>query len=173
MQRRDACRSIHRGIGLVARSMPRSEDESPADAARRIIDENSYATLATADAEGRPWATPVWFAERDLREFVWVSRTTRRHSQNVRQRPEIALVVFDSAVPVGSASAVFVEALAAEVSDAELASSLPVFNAKCEASGLPAWDETRVSGEAPHRLYTATASLVWVLDEHEQRVPVL
>ena len=30
--------------------------------ARRIIDANSYMTLATADADGRPWATPVWFA---------------------------------------------------------------------------------------------------------------
>src|SRR5687767_10903877 len=74
---------------LVAMSMTFTPDESPADAARRIIDSNSYATLATADADGRPWATPGWFAERGVRQFVWVSRTTRRHSQNVAQRAEI------------------------------------------------------------------------------------
>jgi len=148
-------------------------DESPAGAARRIIDENSYATLATADVDGCPWATPVWFAERDLREYVWVSRTTRRHSQNVAQRAEIALVVFDSTVEVGSANAVYVEAAAAQVPDHELAAALTVFNAKCEASGLATWDTSKVSGDAPHRLYRATASQVWVLDEHENRVPLL
>ncbi|MFK4835601.1 pyridoxamine 5'-phosphate oxidase family protein [Microbacterium sp. ZW T2_14] len=148
-------------------------DEWPAGVARRIIDENSYATLATADADGRPWATPVWFAERALREYVWVSRTTRRHSQNVAQRAEIALVVFDSTVEVGSANAVYVEAAAAQVTDDALAAALAVFNAKCEASGLPTWDISKVSADAPHRLYLATASQVWVIDEHENRVPVL
>jgi general stress protein 26 len=158
---------------LVAMSMTFTADESPADAARRIIDANSYATLATADADGRPWVTPVWFAERGVRQFVWVSRTTRRHSQNVAQRAEIALVVFDSTVPAGSGSAVYVEAVAALVPDADLADALPVFNAKCEAFGLSTWDKSTVSGQAPHRLYRATASQVWVLDEDENRVPVL
>ena len=148
-------------------------DESPTVAARRIIDENSYATLATADVDGRPWATPVWFAERGLRQYVWVSRTTRRHSQNVAQRAEIALVVFDSTVQVGSANAVYVEATAGQVPDHELGAALAVFNAKCEASGLSTWDTSKVSGDAPHQLYLATASQVWVLDEHENRVPVL
>jgi hypothetical protein len=153
-------------------SMTFTSDESPTDAARHIIDANSYATLATADIDGRPWVTPVWFAEQALRQFVWVSRSTRRHSQNVARRAEVALAVFDSTVPVGSANAVYVEATAAQVPDHELAHTLPVFNAKCEASGLPTWDESKLSGDAPHRLYVATASQLWVLDEHENRVPV-
>lgn len=154
-------------------SMTFTADESPTDAARRIIDENSYATLATADVDGRPWVTPIWFAERGLRQYVWVFRTTRRHSLNVAQRAEIALVVFDSTVEGGSASAVYVEAAAAQVPDHELAAALAIFNAKCEASGLSTWDMSAVSADAPHRLYLATALQVWVLDEHENRVPVL
>ncbi|WP_371808308.1 pyridoxamine 5'-phosphate oxidase family protein [Agromyces sp. Marseille-P2726] len=51
--------------------MATHENESSTDAARHVIEANEYLTLATADATGRPWATPVWFAERDLREFVW------------------------------------------------------------------------------------------------------
>jgi nitroimidazol reductase NimA-like FMN-containing flavoprotein (pyridoxamine 5'-phosphate oxidase superfamily) len=147
--------------------------ESRTDAARRILDANSYATLATADADGRPWATPVWFAELGLRQFMWLSRTTRRHSRNLAQRAEIALVVFDSTAPVSAGNAVYVEAAAAQVPDTDLADALPAFNAKCEASGLPTWDESKVSRAAPHRLYRAIASQVWVLDEHENRVPVL
>ena len=36
----------------------------PADAARRILEANRYVVLATVDAQGEPWATPVWFAHR-------------------------------------------------------------------------------------------------------------
>ncbi|WP_307040049.1 pyridoxamine 5'-phosphate oxidase family protein [Agromyces ramosus] len=152
--------------------MAATADDSPANLARRIVDANSYLTLATADADGGPWATPVWFAERELREFVWVSRLERRHSRNVAQRREVALVVFDSTTPVGSATAVYVDAVATQVPDEELGDALAVFNAKSEASGLPRWGEEKVSGDAPHRLYRAMASQVWVLDEYENRVPV-
>ena len=88
--------------------MPIPSAESPADAARRMIEANSYLTLATADASGRPWATPVWFAHAESEagyEFVWVSKPGARHSQNVAARPEIAIVVYDSTVPVGGAAA--------------------------------------------------------------------
>ena len=37
--------------------------------ARGIVDSNLYATLATADAEGRPWASPVWFAHEGYRDL--------------------------------------------------------------------------------------------------------
>lgn len=148
-------------------------NESPTDAARRVIDANSYLTLATADSAGRPWATPVWFAEHDLREFLWISRLETRHSRNIAERAEVALAVFDSNVPVGSAIAVYVDAVAAEVSDDDRAAALEVFNARSEARGLRAWKASDVTGFAPHRLYRAIATQAWVLDEDEQRVPLL
>lgn len=154
-------------------SMATDASSSPvATTAQRILDANAYLTLATADAAGRPWATPVWFAVRDLREFVWVSRPTRRHSQNIAARAEVALTVFDSTTPVGEATAVYAEALAEEVSEGERGDALAVFNAACAASGLRPWAEGSVVGAAPHRLFRAVASHVWVLDEREDRVPV-
>ncbi|RZS64567.1 pyridoxamine 5'-phosphate oxidase [Agromyces ramosus] len=153
-------------------SMASNADATPADAARRVIDANSYLTLATADADGRPWATPVWFAERDLREWVWVSRMETRHSGNIAQRADVALAVFDSTIPVGSAIAVYVEAAAGPVPDAELDDALAVFNARSVARGLRPWSESDVTGAAPHRLFRAVASQVWVLDENERRVLV-
>jgi GNAT superfamily N-acetyltransferase len=39
------------------------------DLARGLIDANAYMTLATADADGRPWASPVWFAHHDYTRF--------------------------------------------------------------------------------------------------------
>ena len=48
-------------------------------------------------------ATPVWFAHSadDGDEFVGVSRPTTRHSENIAARREVAIVVYDSSVPVG------------------------------------------------------------------------
>ena len=51
-----------------------AEDQELETLARAIIDANLYMTLATADESGRPWASPVYFAVDDYREFIWVSR---------------------------------------------------------------------------------------------------
>jgi hypothetical protein len=34
----------------------------PEDVARRIIQDSLYMVLATADETGRPWSSPVYFA---------------------------------------------------------------------------------------------------------------
>jgi nitroimidazol reductase NimA-like FMN-containing flavoprotein (pyridoxamine 5'-phosphate oxidase superfamily) len=63
-----------------------------------ILERVSYAMLATADADGNPWATPVWFAPDGLDRLFWLSSPGPRHSLLIEQRPEIALTVFDSTV---------------------------------------------------------------------------
>lgn len=72
--------------------------ETAVAAARALIDRSQYLTLATGDAAGRPWVSPVWFAHEDYREFLWVSRPDARHSLNIEARAAVALVVFDSTV---------------------------------------------------------------------------
>lgn len=153
-------------------SMATHEHESTTDAARRVIDASDYLTLAAADASGRPWASPVWFAERDRREFVWVSRPGARHSRNIAERPEIALVIFDSTVEPGTGMGVYVEAVAEQVGEADHADALAVYNARSVARGIREWHESDVGGTAQFRLFRAWATQVWVLDEHDQRVPV-
>ena len=37
---------------------------------RSIVDDNLYMVLATADADGRPWASPVYFASEDYTESI-------------------------------------------------------------------------------------------------------
>ena len=158
---------------MTTSTTPAPAAEAPKDYARRVIDANSYMTLATADADGRPWATPVWFAATDLREFVWVSRPGTRHSRNIAARADIALVVFDSTVAPGTGIGVYVEAVASEASDTDREAALEVFNAGSRAGGIPPWDLSDVTGDAQFRLYRAVASRMWVLDEHDARVPVV
>jgi nitroimidazol reductase NimA-like FMN-containing flavoprotein (pyridoxamine 5'-phosphate oxidase superfamily) len=40
--------------------------ENAASLARDVIDANQYLVLGTADPDGRPWTTPVYFAHHDM-----------------------------------------------------------------------------------------------------------
>ncbi len=143
------------------------------EATRAIIDANSYMTLATADADGAPWASPVWFAHDQYATFLWMSHPDTRHSRNVAARREIAIVIFDSTVSPRQRNAVYVEATATLVPDAELADAVAVYAARSVARGLETLAREEVSGDAPWRLYRARASAVYVLeDEHDRRVAV-
>jgi pyridoxine/pyridoxamine 5'-phosphate oxidase len=140
--------------------------------ARRLIDAAMYMTLATADDEGRPWASPVWFAPVDYAEFLWVSKPDARHSLNIAARPEVAIVIFDSTVRIGAAEAVYLEAVAEELSGSELELAIEVFSARSTAVGAREWTIADVTAPASLRLYRATASAWFVLDPNDQRVPV-
>lgn len=126
--------------------------------ARQIIDANLYMVLATADADGRPWATPVYFANSGYGEFFWVSSPERQHSRNIAARPQVGIVVFDSSVPIGAGQGVYMEAEAEEVTGAELERGIEVFSRRSLATGGQAWTTDDVGGAAGLRLYRATAS---------------
>ena len=144
-----------------------------AEAARAIVDANSYMTLATPDANGAPWATPVWFAHEQYETFLWMSRPGARHSRNIAVRREIAIVIFDSTVSPHQRNAVYVEAAAAIVPDAELVDAVAVYAARSVARGLETLAREEISGDAPWRMYRARASASYVLeDEHDRRVAV-
>jgi nitroimidazol reductase NimA-like FMN-containing flavoprotein (pyridoxamine 5'-phosphate oxidase superfamily) len=140
--------------------------------ARQIIDANSYLTLATADADGTPWATPVWFAADDYTDFLWLSRPSTRHSVNLTRRPRVGIVIFDSTVPINQGQGVYVEAVAAPVPDAELPAAVAVYSARSAATGARLWQVSDVAGPSAFRLYRARATAHYVLDEHDSRIPV-
>jgi nitroimidazol reductase NimA-like FMN-containing flavoprotein (pyridoxamine 5'-phosphate oxidase superfamily) len=137
------------------------------DMARDIIESNRYMVLGTADDAGVPWVTPVWFAQSDYRRFIWVSSPDRRHSRNVRARPEVSIVLFDSHVAVGSARAVYMSARAEELTGADLERDVALFDTASQAQGLTRrWGLEDMLAPAPYRLYRATVSQHWVLDPH-------
>ena len=50
-----------------------------AQTVRDTIEANCYLVLATADAAGRPWSSPVYFAHIGFTEFFWVSSPEAAH----------------------------------------------------------------------------------------------
>jgi pyridoxine/pyridoxamine 5'-phosphate oxidase len=107
-----------------------------------VIATNRYMVLATADADGVPWVTPVWFATEDERVFYWISDPNARHSRNIAARPEIAIVIFD------------------------------VFARESEAQGLWVTKAEDVIAPAKHRLYRAVAGEQTMLGPGDARIPL-
>lgn len=137
--------------------------------ARSIVDANRFMAIGTADASGTPWVSPVWYAPLSYREYVWVSRPGTRHSSNLAERPEVAIVIYDSHRP-GTWSALYMTAVAQELEDVDEA--LGAFNRRSEAQGLRAWSRTEVVEPAEFRLYRAAATEQFVLDDHDARLRV-
>jgi len=127
--------------------------------ARQILDGNPFVVLATADAAGVPWVSPVWFAQEDYREFYWVSSPDARHSRNIAERPEIAMVVYDPTVKPRHAEAVYMSATAGET-----VRGIEIFSRVSQRRGLAAWGLDRISGNARLRLYRAVASEYSILE---------
>jgi len=86
-------------------------DEQLAAYARELIDGNLYMTLGTADADGNPWVTPVFYATADYASFYWVSQTDALHSRNLAIRPRLSIVIFDSTAAPETGRAVYMLSL--------------------------------------------------------------
>lgn len=143
--------------------------------ARALLDATTYVVLGTADAEGNPWTTPVWFAPDGLERLYWLSWPGSRHSRLIEQRPEVALTVFDSTVAPNEGTAFYATARAEQCAEERLDEGLEVYNRRTEHQGIGTFARERVSGPARLRLYVATFTEMWVLDQDadvDQRVAV-
>ena len=135
---------------------------------RRLL----YLTLATADASGKPWASPVWFAHDGYREFVWASKPDARHSTNIAVRPQVGIVIFDSTVGNGGAQAVYLDAEASELHGPDRDRALAVYARRSVEFGAQEWTLADVTAPAAHRLFHAVPSAQYVLDTTDRRIPV-
>ena len=136
---------------------------------REIVDAGAYMVLGTADADGRPWASPVWYAPEGYGEFFWVSSPEVRHSRNIAVRPEIGIVVFDSRQPISTGQAVYMTATAEQVSAAdEQERGMEIFSRRSQDQGARPWTVDDVRPPKPIRLYCATVTAHSMLDKSDE-----
>lgn len=151
------------GNGLEEADM--SSDEDFGAIARAIIGSNLYMVLGTADEDGRPWVSPVYFATEGYTSFYWVSSPEARHSRNLAVRPELSIVIFDSGAPISTGQAVYMSATATELTAIdELDQGIGIFSRRSQAHGARAWTLDDVLGPAALRLYRAATSEQWILE---------
>ena len=58
-----------------------------------LFAENILATLATVNADGTPWSTPLHVAS-DGEYIYWFSKESTVHSQNITRNPRVSLTLF-------------------------------------------------------------------------------
>ena len=141
--------------------------EDPGVLAKEIINTNMYMVLGTADEAGHPWVTPVYFSCADYKEFYWISSPEVRHSKNITVRPQVSIVTFDSQVPVGKGQAVYMSAVAEELTGTDFDRGLAIYNGRFSNPaeyGVRLIKPEDLQAPALYRLYRATASEHWVLD---------
>jgi hypothetical protein len=149
----------------------------PAQTVRDIIEASRYLVLATADATGRPWSSPVYFAHIDFAEFFWVSSPGTTHSANIAERPEVGIAIFDSQVAIGTGQGVYMPAVAELLQDGEAARGIEAFSRRSVAHGGSEWTSEEVRPGAGLRLYRAAADSHWILakdgqPDHRIEVPL-
>ena len=149
-----------------------TDEQDPAAIARAIIDSNLYMVLGTADQDGRPWVSPVYYAPATYREYLWVSSPDAKHSRNLATRAEVSIVIFDSSVPIYTGRGVYMFAAAQELAAAERADAIEIFSRRSLAHGGPEWTLEQVQSPAQLRLYRARAADLYVLYEDDRRMPV-
>jgi uncharacterized protein YhbP (UPF0306 family) len=146
--------------------------------ARSIIDSIVYMVLGTADETGQPWTSPVYFASEKYREFYWMSSPDVKHSRNILLRSQISIVIFDSRVAVGMGQAVYMSAIAEELTGSDLERGTQIYNGRFQNPseyGVRTITLEDVRSPASYRLYRALAQEHWVLDRNsrpDHRIPV-
>jgi len=160
---------------LAGYSWEMATSTDPREAFEAIVRANQFMILATADEEGVPWASPVWFATTGFREYFWISSPDARHSRNLAVRPELAISIFDSSQPPLTGLGVYIAATAVQVPESELDAALQVYSEESQQVGLAPFERSSVVPPAKHRLYRATAIELFVLasDDTRTAVPLL
>lgn len=127
--------------------------------AKEILKKIIYATIATADKDGKPWNSPVRYLHDSDLNIYWFSDKKNQHSQNVRANKDVFIVIYNSTVPEGDGEGVYIAAKAYELNDPE------EIRLACRIKKGPDMDvPDDFMGDAIRRVYKAMPHRVWMND---------
>lgn len=112
-------------------------------------------TIATADASGKPWISPVFFVHDQLFTLYWVSFTEALHSVNIRSRPQVAISILGRP-PDHEGDGVYIDAEAVELNNVdEVERAIQVLHTRQQESKFMVNSPADVLGDAGWRIYRA------------------
>jgi PPOX class probable F420-dependent enzyme len=68
------------------------------DTARRLVDANAFATVATLNPDGGPQTSVVWL-KRDGHDLLFTTTKQRRKGRNLARDPRVSITMFDPEDP--------------------------------------------------------------------------
>lgn len=132
------------------------------EAAKYIIDNNTLMVVSTANKDGKPWVSPVGYTINEDNNLYWVSHKDAIHSENVRQRSEVAIVIVGKN-PDGGMDGVYFDATAVELNDvAVLPAAIKLVDSRNDKEEkYMIRSVENVTGDAVWRIYKATPIKAW------------
>lgn len=129
--------------------------------ARQLIADTLHLTLATADASGKPWSCPVYFAPGKAFTLYWVSFKQTVHSANIRVRPQVGISILGEP-PHHEGQGVYFDAIAAELHDlTEVERAIEVRRTRPQDRKFAVTSPDDVLGDAAWRIYRAVPLAVY------------
>jgi len=123
--------------------------------ARQLITDTPHLTLATADASGKPWSCPVYFAHDQAFTLYWVSFSRTVHSANIRVRPQVGISILGEP-PDHEDEGMYLDAVATELHDlTEVERAIEVRRTRPQDRKFAVTVPGDVLGDAAWRIYRA------------------
>lgn len=123
--------------------------------AKYLIENNEHMTIATADTSGKPWVSPVFFMHDDKYNLYWVSNKDALHSQNIKTRAEIAIVIFGE-LQDNEVDGVYIDAVATELQvETEITEAMKILAKRPQPTKFTIQSISDVTGDAAWRIYKA------------------
>lgn len=140
-------------------------DENLSQKAKEIIEKIIYLTLATVNANNKPWSSPVFSAFDDQYNFYWRSGKDAVHSQNIRLNGNVFISIYDSTAPWGTGIGVFIQAKATELNkESEINYALSRLDNRCSKK---IGNVTTFMNDSPKRIYKAVPEKIWINVDEE------
>jgi hypothetical protein len=138
-------------------------DENTLTAARKLLQNVRFMALATTDAQGQPWSTPLAYSFDQELNLYWRSGKNSQHSRNLSVNSKVFISVFDSQSP---APGLYIQSSARQIDNlTDIRYALSVDRHKAFADAAEAYLDDR----APRRYYVAAPLKAWVnVDASEQ-----
>ncbi len=134
--------------------------------AKSIIQKILYITIATVDANGQPWNSPVYSAFDEAYNFYWASDQNGQHSKNIAANNKIFIVIYDSTAPEGTGEGVYIQAKAYMLTQTEeIEHALRYLDGRVNKKKDPQTRLAQFQGEKPRRVYKAVPEKVWINDD--------
>lgn len=130
-----------------------------------VLKTNEHMVIATADNKGKPWVTPVAYTFDSDNSLYWVSSKDSQHSSNIRDRAEVAIVIY---MTEPKSDALYIDAIAKELVDnQEILDAIEVRNTRVQLERFRVKTIEDVSGLASWRIYKAKVTSMYFRKQDE------
>jgi nitroimidazol reductase NimA-like FMN-containing flavoprotein (pyridoxamine 5'-phosphate oxidase superfamily) len=131
------------------------------DKAKLVINTNIHMTIATVDAQGKPWITPVFYVHDNSYNLYWTSYKESEHSKNIRNNSNVSIVIYGPVPPENNIDAVYMQATVTQLeSENEAFPAINILSKHIQEAKFMIKSPSDVLGNAAWRIYKASPQTV-------------